>query len=124
MAQSQQQAIKISGEGLKPADGVLHYTVYDKSDRTKRALAALGLCWAAAGVTVFIPIAHFILVPGFFIAGPILAGVRYKQAEAKEKVEGTCPKCEGQISVSLEANDTLPKWTYCPSCDASIQLKG
>lgn len=123
MARTERQGIKIGGEGLADTPGNLHVKVYDQGDRVKRALMVLGACWLLAGVTVFIPIAHFILVPGFLIAGPIGAFTRFRQAEARERADGRCPKCARDVTITLDANDVLPKWVYCPACDASIQLK-
>lgn len=41
-------------------------------ERLKRALIVLAKCWGIALVCVLIPIAHFILVPGFLIAGFVM----------------------------------------------------
>lgn len=104
------------------ADGVMHTTVYGAGDRGKRALGRLLACWAAAGVTLFIPLAHFVLVPAFLLAGPALAVVAYRQEFSREKVEGQCPACKAQVEIKLEPKDALPKWGYCPACNASLQM--
>lgn len=102
--------------------GSLNVTLYSAADRVKRALVALVICWVCAGITVFIPLAHFILVPGFFIAGLVLAFSRFQQAEAKESASGICPHCDKEISIKMETNDNLPKWVYCPLCDKPMEL--
>jgi len=61
-----------------------------------------------AGVTVFIPIAHFVLVPGFLVAGPILGWMRYRQDRAMLHVEGACPACNETMRVELDAGERLP----------------
>ncbi|MEO5970783.1 MAG: hypothetical protein ABIQ95_12725, partial [Bdellovibrionia bacterium] len=54
-------------------EGLIRVQSWNKKERLIRAFKFGGLCWVAAGLSVFIPLLHFILVPGFFIAGPILA---------------------------------------------------
>ena len=122
MASKETLAIEIQDDNDNSAQGVLHFTAFNPADRTSRAIIMLVVCWLLAGVTVFIPIAHFFLVPAFFIAGPIMAFSRYKQTDAKETVEGECPRHKGDFTLKLEATDKLPKWTYCPECDGAIQL--
>ncbi len=122
MPQSRADAIGIRSDahGLKP--GQLHSKVYGPGERASRALVALGGCWALAGVTLFIPIAHFFLVPLFAIAGPVVAFNRYRAEVAAERVTGTCPECGQSITIELEPSDKLPKWSHCPECGKSVQL--
>lgn len=122
MAAKQELAIEIQDDNDNKADGTLYFTAYNPADRTTRAITALVVCWVIAAVTLFIPIAHFFLVPAFLIAGPIVAFSRYRQVDSKEKVEGICPRHNGEISVNLENTDQLPKWTYCPECNGAIQF--
>lgn len=122
MASKEILDITISNDEGKYTDGVMHYTAYTSGDRTSRAIIALTACLAGAGITLFIPIAHFFLVPAFLIAGPVLFVLRIKQHEAKENVEGSCPSCNEKISITLENTDQLPKRTYCPACDKAIEL--
>ena len=42
---------------------------HDPAARTRRAVLALLACWGLAALTIFVPIAHFVLVPGFFLLG-------------------------------------------------------
>lgn len=122
MATKQEITIEIQDDNNNKAAGTLFFTAYNPADRTTRAITALVVCWIIAAVTLFIPIAHFFLVPAFLIAGPVVAVSRYKQQDSKEKVEGTCPRHNGPFAVKLENTDKLPKWTYCPECDGAIQF--
>ena len=122
MAKQETLEISIKNEAGKQAKGNMHFTTYTSGDRSSRAITALLACWAAAGITLFIPIAHFFLVPAFFIAGPVLFYFRFKQVEAKEKIDGHCPNCDQEITIALENTDKLPKRTYCPACDKAIEL--
>lgn len=97
-------------------------TLYDEKDRMKRALKRLGLFWLLSIGSIPIIFAHWVLVPGFFIAGPIAAMMVYRIEQALDQASGLCPNCNESITIQLEAKDTLPKWTYCPSCNKSIQI--
>jgi len=122
MASQEQKTISVKDDKGAASDGVLHYTSYNAGDRLGRAVIALVACLIVAGITLFIPIAHFFLVPAFLIAGPVLFYVRYKQTDAKEKVATHCPRCHESVEIELEATDKLPKWGFCPKCDCSLEL--
>jgi len=122
MASKETLIIDIQDDNDNTTEGTLHYTAFNSADRLTRAVTILVICWALAIVTAFIPIAHFVLVPAFLLAGPIMAFLRYRQADAKETVEGECPRHNGPFTIKLEATDKLPKWTYCPECNGGIQF--
>jgi hypothetical protein len=123
MPQTETTAIHfLNNDGSKSSDATLHTIHYDQKDCFTRALMRLGLFWLLAFVSVFLIIAHWVLVPGFFIAGPIVAVMTYKTKQAVEKCTGPCPSCSEQITIKMEAKDTLPKWTYCPSCSSPLHI--
>lgn len=111
-----------NNDGDKITGATLAINHFDQADRTKRALKFLGLSWLAAGVAVFIPIAHFVLVPGLVFLGIYLAISTFKTSQAMESADGSCPNCNESVSIKLEAKDALPKWTYCPNCNHAIQI--
>jgi len=114
--------LKVTAHQTKTQEGVFHFTRFSSADRTGRALKVLGVCWLIAGVTVLIPLAHFVLVPGFFIAGPVMALMRYKVDKAAEKVAVKCPECEKNVEIQMEASDWPPMYTYCPKCNTGVEL--
>ena len=114
--------IQLRDNDGKTTDGKLYTTLYDSGDRIQRALLRLALLWALAGLSLFIPLAHFVLVPGFLIAGPVAAVMVYRSTQARDRAEGRCPVCGEEISIKLEAKDEIPKWTYCPACNAALQI--
>ncbi len=122
MATKKELSVNIESNDHGTTEGTLHVTAYNHSDRIKRATLSWLGCWVLASITLFIPIAHFFLVPAFLIAGPMIGLSKYKQMDAKEKVIGLCPQHKAGTTIHLEANDKLPKWTYCPACNASLQL--
>ncbi len=102
--------------------GVLHIANFDPQERFKRAAKVWGFCWLFAVLSVPVVIAHWVLVPGFLLAGPIMAYRRYQIVSAVERAEATCPVCSVAVTISMEADDSLPKHTYCPKCNGPIQL--
>jgi len=103
-------------------DGVLHLQSFDARERKIRAAKIWGLMWLGAVLSVPIIIAHFVLVPGFLIAGPVMAMKRYKITEVPDHVSGNCPANKEDFSLELEASAHLPLWTHCPNCNASLHL--
>ncbi|NOX77266.1 MAG: hypothetical protein GXP17_11785 [Gammaproteobacteria bacterium] len=122
MASIDLSAITLTGKDSNSTPGTLQTTRFDQSDRLKRALQRLGFFWLLAGITIFIPLAHFVLVPGFFIAGPVIAYMTYQTHWVRNHAAGVCPTCQQEIQLSLDARDQLPKWTYCPTCNAPLHL--
>ncbi len=122
MSSNDKKPIEIRAGADAVIPGVLNITLFTPNDRTIRALKTLGLFWVLSLASVPIIIAHWVLVPGFFIAGPIMALRRYRMTQSSDNAEGTCPACSAEIRVDLEPTDVLPKWTYCPKCNAPIHL--
>jgi hypothetical protein len=118
----EQQPIVIRGANGKTRPGVLGVLVFDRAERNRRALKTLALFWGLAGASAFIIIAHWVLVPGFLLAGPIMAFRKHRIIREIDNASGTCPACSEAITFELEANETLPKRTYCPKCAAPVEL--
>ena len=111
-----------NNDGAQTNAAELHIIHYNQSDCVKRALMKLGLFWLLSLGSIPIIIAHWVLVPGFFIAGPIMAVIAYKTKFAVDHASGVCPTCDQTITVKMEPKDVLPKWTYCPDCNNSLHL--
>lgn len=122
MSTTVQRTIRIENAENQSTIGQLHITTYSQQERTSRAVKMLMLCWGLALITLFIPLAHFVLVPGFLIAGPIVAYKRYQMAEHPSNADGDCPTCKQPSSIHLEPSDSLPMWTYCSANSDPVQL--
>jgi hypothetical protein len=110
-----------SGGETSPAD--MHVVAFLPQEQKFRAIKSMLTFWLIAAVCVLIPIAHFILVPGFFIGGIIVASRRWNAAEEGRDATGTCPACGKQISISLDKNPELPQWHNCPECSCPLELQ-
>lgn len=124
MASIEEQDVWIKvNDGVTACDGVFSTTHYTPHDRRIRAIKALAALWGAAVLTVFIPLAHFALVPAFFIAGLVVGYQRYKTSIAANHVVGTCPTCKQDMKLALQTTDHVPMWKYCPKCSAPIHIE-
>src|SRR3569833_1547236 len=115
MSTLEQRAIVIKG-AEQERDGVLRLHVFSPQDRVMRAAKVWGLCWLLATITLFIPIAHFVLVPGFLLAGPIWAIKRYGVTLALEQVTGHCPNNGVVFFFFLVLSVFLLLWSFCFVC--------
>ena len=122
MSTPEQKDILVRSGDYEPTRGILHLVMFNQGERTTRAIKALAGFWALAGISVFIIIAHWFLVPAFLIAGPVAAYRRYTTETNAEKATGTCPVHNGEFTMSLEAGDKLPIWKPCPECNAPLNL--
>jgi len=84
--------------------------------RMRRALAALGICWGAAIPCLFIPLAHFFLVPSLVTTGIVLAVLRSREDMRLLGVHGRCPRCG--VEQDLPAGGRLrgERALDCPCC--------
>jgi hypothetical protein len=122
MSHTEQYPILIQANDGTASEGALHVTVYDKRDRMIRAAKTLALYWGLALLSVPVLVAHWVLVPGFFLAGPVMAWLRYRVTERKDEATGVCPVNKNTVTIQLKPSDHLPLWTYCPVCEAPLQL--
>lgn len=122
MAISETRAIIIENDRGGDVGGTLYVRKFSVTDRVLRALVMLGVIWLLAVISVAIPIAHFVLVPFFLIAGPVFALLRFRITEINERAVGACPTCGEEVSIVLDSSDRLPLWTYCPPTGDPIRL--
>ncbi len=109
------------GETVETKGG-LRLVEYDKGDRTRRAAKAWIISWALAVASLPIIIAHWVLVPGFLIAGPFMARRYYRIERSAKSVNGPCPVCGEECAIELEGNETLPLWSYCKPNRDPVQV--
>ena len=102
MPEAKEHNIQFRSNKGEYQEAVLHTTLYDQSDALKRALKLAGLFLLAALVTLFIPLAHFVLVPSFLIAAIVVPINIYKIREASEIAKGICPNCLEQYETGCQ----------------------
>ena len=122
MATLRTEIIALKNDESGSSEGELHTRLLNAGDRWKRAALGLGVCWLLAIASLPIVGLHWVLVPGFLVAGPVVAYKRYAAGAIVENATGACPACRGEVTIALEPADRLPKWTYCPNCNKPLQL--
>jgi hypothetical protein len=84
--------------------------------RMHRALTALGICWGAAIPCIFIPLAHFFLVPTLVTTGIVLAVLRSREAIRLLGVRGRCPRCGVEQAFPAGGRLHGERTLDCPRC--------
>jgi hypothetical protein len=123
MSVAESRPILIENDAGASCVGMLRIRKFSDKERWQRALAMLGIMWGLAVVAVFIPIAHFVLVPGFLVAGPVTAVLRYRAGELVEGATGECPTCGQPMTLPLDPAARLPLWTYCTAANDPVRLR-
>lgn len=102
--------------GAAPTRAIAVLVSQNPGQRLARALGGLIACWAAAIVSVFIPLAHFVLVPGFLVLGVTWAVVRGRERERLLQLRGTCPRCGRDEEFGRGTRQGGQLWVTCPGC--------
>ena len=114
-------SVKSDLEGISTL-GEIRVQDWNPRERAVRALKSGAACWMAALVSIIIPLLHFVLVPGFLIAGPILAYVVFGQEKVVLSGEGTCPKCREILPIARSAY-RFPISDLCTRCQCSVKIE-
>jgi hypothetical protein len=93
-----------------------------RSQRFGRALAGLGMCWALALGGLFIPVAHFILVPTFVVAGIVVAIKRAREDRRLLLLRGACPRCGAAQKFKPGGRFATGRSIDCPKCHGTLTL--
>ncbi|HET7296117.1 MAG TPA: hypothetical protein VFI66_03195 [Gemmatimonadales bacterium] len=112
----------LNGYHGEPTPGQVTIHVFDRAARLKRALAALGKWWGIAVLSVFIPVAHFILVPSFLGYGGWQFFQRLGTAELATDARGTCPDCGAEQTLDLAPRWRAPQPVTCRQCHRGLRL--
>lgn len=112
----------ISSSAKEEVAGVLEVEVYDKTTKNKKSVQAALACIGLALVSVFIPVAHFVLVPVFLIASVGVFFFFRRQAGQILPSEVKCPSCGLGIQVSAQPLD-WPVSLLCENCRRTCSLR-
>ena len=123
MTLGQGMPVKIhSPHSDKTSSGTIRVQFWNKKERTLRALKFGSMCWGAAVVSVILPIAHFVLVPAFLIAGPCVAFFVLAQESVVLGGEGTCPSCESFLPI-VRSSFQFPLSDVFGACHQSLKIE-
>ena len=101
------QSFTLSGYHGQPTAGTVTIHEFDREQRLRRAVTGLGKWWGIAVLCVFIPVAHFVLVPAFLAYGGVQFVQRLGTAELATGARDTCPDCGAELEVIEQEPITL-----------------
>lgn len=71
--------------------------IYTHKERVARSLKVFLMFFAAALVSVLIPILHFFLVPTFLICSGVMAYFKFQETGSIDLTDLNCPSCQKAI---------------------------
>jgi hypothetical protein len=123
MAKGKACPVTVHSDSGKTSPGEMRLQEWDKKERTRRAARFWLYSWALALVSVIIPLAHFVLVPLFLIAGPVGAWVVSTQASQLLGGESKCPDCGAFLPLAPAAADRWPITDLCSGCQHRVRIE-
>jgi len=90
--------------------------------RFARTLTGLGMFWGLGLASVFIPVAHFVLVPTFVAAGIVMAVKRAREDRRLLLVRGACPRCGAVQELRPGGRFVDGRSFDCPKCHGNLTL--
>lgn len=106
----------------KTKPGKIYIRTWNEKQRLERSLKILGVGWGMAVISIFIPLAHFILVPGFLIGAPIAAFRAHRQKSGVLGGESICPNC-GEVLPLVYGANIWPLQDLCSHCQTSVTIE-
>jgi hypothetical protein len=121
-AETRSVRVRLTAFGAPPTSARATVLRQGPAQRTRRALIGLGVFWAPAMLAVFIPIAHFILVPTLLLAGLVFAAVRLREDSRLLGVRGDCPRCGIEQDFPAGGRFRRSGAIDCPRCHTRLTL--
>jgi hypothetical protein len=121
VARSKLLKVELHSPDGEVSKGEITLIEWEPRDCSRRAMKALGICWGLALFSIIIPIAHFILVPGFLLAGPFVAFFTYSTKSIVDGGTGSCPGC----GVPFVVSRMKPNWPLdelCTRCHSRVSI--
>lgn len=123
MNRVEETPVMLTTFGDTPCDATATIVTQAPGRRVARALTALGTFWGLALGGLFIPVAHFILVPTFVTAGVVMAVLRAREDRRLLRVRGRCPRCGLEQEFAAGGRLTSEVRLDCPHCHSSLGCK-
>jgi hypothetical protein len=116
------QSFILTGYRGRPTTGSVTVQTFDRGQRLRRAIAGIGKWWGVALLAVFIPVAHFVLVPAFLGYGVWQFFQRLGTVELATAARGTCPDCGTEQPLDLAPRWRAPQPVTCRHCSRGLRL--
>ena len=108
--------------GADPVPAVALVRHRSVASRLGRAGLGLAIAWLLAFPAIFLPVLHFVLVPGFLVGGVVVAAYRLREDRTLARVEGTCPRCRATLDVTPGGRFRLPRSVQCLQCKNTLSM--
>lgn len=95
---------------------------FNRPQRVRRALKGIATWWAAALGGVFIPVAHFVIVPSLALFGVYTFFERLGAAEVATAAHGVCPDCGKEQVLDVRGPWRVPRDIACRYCQRGLTL--
>ena len=115
------RGLTLAGYHGVPTPVQLLVATFDGPARTRRAFKGLAGFWGAMVVSVFIPLAHVVLVPSFFFIGIWQFFRRLRVAELVRGAHGRCPDCGTEQDFEMSSR-RFPQSVTCGSCHRGLTI--
>src|SRR5262245_927354 len=112
----------LSAFGAPPASATATVQNQTPAERFRRTAAGFGACAGLALISLFIPVAHFILVPTFIGVAIAVAVSRAREDARLLRVHGVCPRCGAAQDFKGGGRFTLTRNLDCPKCHTNLVL--
>jgi hypothetical protein len=122
MATEVEAVAQLTAFGREPRSAIATVIEQPPGARFGRVLGGLGLFWGLALVSVFVPVAHFLLVPTFAVAGVVMAVKRAREDRRLVLLRGTCPRCGAPAELRPGGRFVAGRHVDCPTCHGDLTL--
>lgn len=119
---AREERFTLTGFSGRTTDGACRVLSFDRRARRRRAWQALGKAWGVAIACIFIPVAHFLLVPGFVVFGIYQFFDKVGTAELARDARGACPDCGTEQAFELGRRPDGPVQVRCAHCQRGLTV--
>ena len=112
----------LASSNEKTTHGTMEVLEFSEQGRVKRAWIMALKCLGATAICVFIPVAHFFLVPvGLLLVTPIMTVSTFRMKTKIISASITCPACNNPLTV-LTSQERYPIYENCAGCHRQITI--
>ncbi|HWC75079.1 MAG TPA: hypothetical protein VG454_14180 [Gemmatimonadales bacterium] len=113
---------QLKGYSPTPTTATVTVRSFDKRERVRRAIKGLATFWGAALGSIFIPVAHFLLVPSFALYGAYTFFDRLGAKQIVAAAEGVCPDCGRAQKLDTTGRWQVPTEVAFRYCQRALRI--
>lgn len=114
--------VRLRGLPNGESRGTLTIERWAKGERLRRAVTGLLGVWACALGILFVPGAHIVSIPLFFLVAPLLFFVRCRTESVVTGGSGVCPECGAPFTI-VRAKEQWPLFDICTGCKKHVKIE-